>query len=69
MAKRIIRRRRKTLDLDQQLLDEARTALGATTETETVRLALERVVENRSIAEGIRRLAGKRLFDRRRIKR
>ena len=60
-------RRRKTLDVDQWLLDEARAALGAPTETETVRLALERVVANRRVADGIRRLAGRRLVDRRRI--
>ena len=49
-------RQRKTLDLDQPLLDEARRVLGAPTETDTVRLALERVVRNRHFADRIRSL-------------
>jgi Arc/MetJ family transcription regulator len=49
-------RQRKTLDLDQPLLDEARRVLGAPSETETVRLALERVVRNRHFADRIRSL-------------
>lgn len=49
-------RQRKTLDLDQPLLDEARRVLGAPTETDTVRLALERVVRNRRFADRIRSL-------------
>ncbi|MFI5245450.1 MAG: type II toxin-antitoxin system VapB family antitoxin [Gemmatimonadales bacterium] len=60
-------RRRKTLDLDQRLLDEARAALGARTETDAVHDALERVVQNRRFADGLRALAGRRLVDRRRI--
>ena len=35
---------KKTLHIDQQLLDEAKAACGATTDTETVRLGLEALV-------------------------
>jgi hypothetical protein len=61
------RRQRKTLDVDQRLLDRARAALAASTETEAVRRALERVVDNRRVAEGILTMAGKNWVDRRRI--
>jgi hypothetical protein len=61
------RRRRKTLDVDQRLLDRARAALAASTETEAVRRALERVVDNRRVADGILMMAGKNWVDRRRI--
>lgn len=37
-------------------MDEARRLLGAPSETETVRLALERVVRNRHFADRIRSL-------------
>ena len=60
-------RQRKTLDLDQPLLDEARRVLGAPTETDTVRLALERVVRNRHFADRIRSLGGLELVDRVRV--
>lgn len=63
------RRSRKTLDLDQKLLDEARAVLGAETETEAVRVALERVVRNRRLAAVIHRFAGKIKIDRRAIER
>lgn len=62
-------RQRKTLDLAQTLLDEARGALSARTETEAVHVALERVVQNRKFADVIRRLGGRDLVDRRRIDR
>jgi len=61
--KQIPRRRRKTLDVSQQLLSEAQRALGCATETETVRRALEGVVARKRAADGLRRLAGRRLFD------
>jgi Arc/MetJ family transcription regulator len=61
------RRARKTLDLSQELLDQARRALGCDTETETVRQSLEAVVARKRAADGIRRLAGRKLFDRRRV--
>jgi Arc/MetJ family transcription regulator len=35
---------KKTLNIDEQLLAEARTASGATTDTEAVRLGLEALV-------------------------
>jgi hypothetical protein len=50
------RTRKKTLLLDQQLLDEARVALGARTETDAVHRALEMVVRRE------RQLAGFREF-------
>jgi len=37
---------KKTLHIDQPLLDEARAACGAQTETETVRLGLEALVRH-----------------------
>lgn len=61
------RRRRKTLDLNQQLLNDARRALGCETETETVHRALEGVVARARAAEGLRRLGGRKLFDVRKI--
>lgn len=64
-----MRRQRKTLDVDQRLLDQARAALAAPTETEAVRRALDRVVRNQRIADGIRRLAGRRWVDRKLIDR
>lgn len=49
--------RKKTLLLDQQLLDRARRALGARTETDTVTQALEAVVRREQQVEGLRALA------------
>ena len=49
--------RKKTLMLDQDLLDRARQALGARTETETVMQALEGVVQREAQIQGLRRLA------------
>jgi hypothetical protein len=49
--------RKKTFILDQNLLDRARQALGARTETETVMQALEGVVQREAQIQGIRRLA------------
>ena len=49
--------RKKTLLLDQQLLDRARQALGARTETDTVMQALEAVVRREQQVEGLRALA------------
>ena len=37
---------KKTLTLDAKLLDEARTASGASTDTEAVRLGLEALVRH-----------------------
>ena len=51
------RRRKKTLVVDQQLLDQARVALGVRTETETVMRALELVVQREEQAQGLEELA------------
>jgi hypothetical protein len=51
------RGRKKTLLIDQALLDRARQALGVRTETDTVRLALEAVLRREEQAQGIRALA------------
>lgn len=48
--------RKKTLQLDQRLLDRARRALGVKTETAAVTQALEAVVLREAQAAGIRRL-------------
>ena len=50
-------RNKKTLLLDQQLLDRARQALGARTETEAVTRALEAVVRREQQIHGLRVLA------------
>jgi Arc/MetJ family transcription regulator len=49
--------RKKTLRLDQELLDRARRALGVRTETETVTRALEAVVRREQQIQGLRALA------------
>ncbi len=49
--------RKKTLVLNQDLLDRARQALGARTETDTVTQALETVVEREMQARGVAALA------------
>lgn len=48
---------KKTLRLDQELLDRARQALGVRTETDAVTQALEAVVRRQQQIEGIRLLA------------
>lgn len=45
---------KKTLNLDQALLTEARVALGARTETETVLRALEAIVRRARQEAGLR---------------
>jgi hypothetical protein len=49
--------RKKTLRLDQDLLDRARHALGARTETDAVTRALEAVVRREQQVQGLRALA------------
>jgi hypothetical protein len=49
--------RKKTLRLDQNLLDRARQALGARTETDAVTRALEAIVRREQQAQGVRALA------------
>lgn len=51
------RSRKKTLRLDQELLDRARQALGVRTETDAVTRALEAVVRRQQQVEGVRLLA------------
>lgn len=46
--------RKKTLRLDQSLLDRARRALGVRTETDAVTRALEAVVRREEQAQGLR---------------
>ena len=53
--------------LDQALLDAAKRALGTESETEAVTLALQRVVNNARVADGIRALGGRLMFDESRI--
>jgi hypothetical protein len=50
---------RKNLRLDQAKLDRAREILGAPTETETVEQALDTIIFQHEVSEGIRRIAGK----------
>lgn len=49
--------RKKTLRLDQTLLDRARRALGVRTETDAVTRALEAVVKREQQVQGLRLLA------------
>jgi hypothetical protein len=56
-ARRAASIRKKTLVLDQDLLDRARQALGTRTETDTVTQALEGVVQREAQIQGLRRLA------------
>jgi Arc/MetJ family transcription regulator len=49
--------------LDQALLDSAKRALGTTSETEAVTLALRRVVDNARVAAGLRALGGSGIVD------
>ena len=65
--RKLPKRRRKTLDIDQRLLDSARARLGATSETETVQLALKRVLNNEAHADFIRWLHGNYKIDRKLI--
>jgi Arc/MetJ family transcription regulator len=48
---------KKTLHIDEQLLREARASSGARTDTETVRLGLEALVQ-RGVYERLRALRG-----------
>lgn len=59
--------RKKTLRLDQDLLDRARQALGVRTETDAVTQALEAVVRRQQQVEGLRLLATLGPIDARRI--
>jgi Arc/MetJ family transcription regulator len=48
---------KKTLHIDESLLRDARSATGATTDTETVRLGLEALIRHRAY-ERLRALRG-----------
>jgi len=50
-------RMKKTLHIDEQLLREAKTACGVTTDTDTVRLGLEALVRHAAY-ERLRALRG-----------
>ncbi len=60
-------RNKKTLLLSQQLLDRARQALGARTETEAVTQAREAVVRREPQIRGVRALAALGPIDETRI--
>jgi Arc/MetJ family transcription regulator len=60
-------RAKKTLVLDQRLLDRARQALGVRTETEAVTQALETVVRQEAQIQGLRALAALGPIDEARI--
>lgn len=66
-AARSPKRSRKNMRLSQALLDAAKEALGLSDETETVTVALERIVANRRVAEGIAAMGGRRVLDASRI--
>ncbi len=66
-APRARKRKRKNMRLDQALLNAAKQALGLSDETETVTVALERVVANRRVADGIAAMGGRRVLDESRI--
>jgi Arc/MetJ family transcription regulator len=59
--------RKKTLRIDQRLLDRARQALGVRTETAAVTQALEAVVRREQQVQGLRALAMLGPIDARRI--
>jgi len=48
---------KKTLHIDERLLQDAKSACGATTDTETVRLGLEALIRRRAY-ERLRTLRG-----------
>ena len=62
-----VTRVRKNMRLSQELLDEAKQALGLDDETETVTMALKRIVGNKRVADGIRALGGSRIIDESRV--
>lgn len=59
--------RKKTLRIDQRLLDRARQALGVRTETAAVTQALEAVLRREQQIQGIRALTALGPIDPRRI--
>ena len=61
------RLKRKDMLLDQGLLDAAKRALGLSDETQTVTVALERIIANPRVADGIAAMGGRRVLDESRI--
>jgi hypothetical protein len=55
--------RKKNIRLHQWKIDEARAALGTTTETETIEAALDLVVFRQQLVDGIRAMRGAELED------
>lgn len=53
---------RKNVRLDQEKLDRAREILGTRTETETIEQALDLIAFQREVRDGLRSVAGQRLF-------
>ena len=49
---------RKTVMVDQELLDRARAILGTQTDAETITEALEQIVFRDEVVRGIREIAG-----------
>lgn len=54
--------KKKTYNLNEDLIEQARRVLDAKTETETIRKALEKAVENRQVEESLDRLLRKGRF-------
>lgn len=53
---------RKNLRLSQTKIDKAKRILGTSTETETIEQALDLVVFQKEVLNGIDRIAGERLI-------
>ena len=53
---------RKNYRLDPKLIATAQAILGTTTETETIEQALDMIAFQREVQDGIRAIAGKRLW-------
>ena len=51
--------RKKTLNLDQTRVDQARKLLGSDTDTDAIHGALDRVIEGESIVAALMSVAGK----------
>ncbi len=54
--------KKKTYNLNEDLIEQARRILDAKTETEAIRKALEKAVENRQIEESLDQLLRKGRF-------
>jgi Arc/MetJ family transcription regulator len=54
--------KKKTYNLNEDLIERARRILDAKTETEAIRKALEKAIENRQVEESLDRLLRKGRF-------